>query len=66
MLSVQISGQMESTGELFFKWQSLSRGMIEVQQFQLALEVEVFNSVKDVVAQRVAAYVRDYIVALEI
>ena len=66
LLAVKISGQMESTAALFFRWQDLSQGKIDVQRFQLTLEERVFNSVKDVVARRIAAYTRDYIAALDI
>jgi hypothetical protein len=51
---------------LFFKWQSLSQGSIDVQRFRLTLQPAVFDSVKDAVAGRVGAYAQEFIAAVDL
>jgi len=66
LLAVKVSGQMDSTRMLFFEWQGLSQGSIDVQRFRLTLQPEVFDGVKDAVARRVDAYSQEFITAVDL
>ena len=66
LLAVKVSGQMDSTRVLFFKWQGLTRGRIDVQRFRLTLQPDVFDSVKDAVAQRVDSYAQEFMAAVDL